>query len=136
MGQRWAQNRAKPVFYKKDILGGIELRDLKKVLICSAIALAAPGAALAEDAAATPLAAAAEPGSSPASVPVVGEVIVTAQKRAQSVNSVGMTVTTATGDALQARGVADVTDLGKVVTGLSGFVDVNESPVRLTIRCN
>jgi iron complex outermembrane receptor protein len=116
------------VFYKKDILGGIELRDLKKVLICSAITLAAPGAALAEDAAATPQAAAAQPATAPAST-VVGEVIVTAQKRAQSVNSVGMTVATATGDVLQTRGVADVTDLAKVVTGFRAAPSNNLTPV-------
>lgn len=105
------------------------MRDLKKVLICSAIALAAPGAALAEDAAATPQAATAQPVSSPESVPVVGEVIVTAQKRSQSVNSVGMTVATATGEVLATRGVTDVTDLAKVVTGFRAAPSNNLTPV-------
>jgi iron complex outermembrane receptor protein len=56
----------------------------------------------------------------------VGEIIVTAQKREQSLNNVGLTISAASEDTLRERGVADVSDLAKVVSGFnatqSGFV--------------
>jgi iron complex outermembrane receptor protein len=55
----------------------------------------------------------------------VGEIIVTAQKREQSLNSVGLSVTAATASTLTERGVTDVGDLAKIVPGFnatpSGF---------------
>ncbi len=47
------------------------------------------------------------------------EIVVTAQKREQSINSVPITVTAVTGDALVARGVTSAADLTKVVPGFS-----------------
>ena len=44
----------------------------------------------------------------------LGEIIVTAQKRAQSVDTVGMTINAATGDELKELGVAKVEDLIKI----------------------
>jgi iron complex outermembrane receptor protein len=49
----------------------------------------------------------------------LSEVVVTAQKREQSANSVGMSVSTATGDTLRERGIDDITQLPEVVPGLS-----------------
>ena len=52
---------------------------------------------------------------------VVGleEVVVTANKREQSINDVGMSITAMTGDALTELGISSPTDLGKVVPGLT-----------------
>lgn len=47
----------------------------------------------------------------------VGEIIVTAQKRSESINSVGMAISALSGDDLADRGVTDVKDLARVVPG-------------------
>lgn len=47
-----------------------------------------------------------------------GDIIVTAQKRDQSINDVGQTITVASGEALAARGITDVEGLTAVVPGL------------------
>ncbi len=67
-----------------------------------AVAVCAP--ALAQDAA-------------PEDMTGINEIIVTATKRSQSVNSVPMSITAATGDQLKQLGVADVAGLAKVVPG-------------------
>jgi outer membrane receptor protein involved in Fe transport len=46
--------------------------------------------------------------------PETGEIIVTAQKRSQSINSVGMAITSLSGDQLKEQGVASVADLAKI----------------------
>lgn len=48
-----------------------------------------------------------------------GEIIVTAQKRAQSLNDVGMTIAAATGEQLQARRITSVNDLTSLVPGFT-----------------
>jgi outer membrane receptor protein involved in Fe transport len=53
--------------------------------------------------------------SSPPSAPAqVTEIIVTAQKRSQSINTVGMAITAVTGDQLKQQGVNTVADLVKI----------------------
>ncbi len=47
------------------------------------------------------------------------EIVVTANKRAQSINDVGLSITAETGTALLARGILSPTDLGKIVPGLT-----------------
>ena len=47
------------------------------------------------------------------------EIVVTAQKREQSINSVPITVTAVTGDAMIARGITSAADLSKVVPGFN-----------------
>lgn len=42
------------------------------------------------------------------------EIIVTAQKRSEKINDVGMAITAATGDMLQARGISDASQLSKI----------------------
>lgn len=49
----------------------------------------------------------------------VGDIVVTAQKRSQSINEVPLTVAAATGDQLADRGVTDPSDLAKVVPGFT-----------------
>ncbi|CAN5145506.1 TonB-dependent receptor [soil metagenome] len=62
-----------------------------------------------------------------------GEIIVTAQKRSQSINNVGMSITAATGDELLAKGVVDVSQLSKIVPGFNYNLTAYGTPV-YTIR--
>ncbi len=57
------------------------------------------------------------------------DIIVTAQKRSESISKVPMSITALTGDALAEKGVRDVTDLAKVVPGLSYVDSGNSTPV-------
>lgn len=50
---------------------------------------------------------------------LIDEVIVTAQKREQSANAVGMSITAASGDALLERGITSVTQLSQIVPGFT-----------------
>jgi iron complex outermembrane receptor protein len=54
-------------------------------------------------------------GSGEATTPGLQEIVVTAQKRTQSINDVGMSITALTGDQLLDRRVGDVADLEKSV---------------------
>ena len=60
------------------------------------------------------------------------DIVVTAQKRAQNLQSVPIAITAATGPALQARGIANVVDLPQVAPGLN--VRVTNSLFQPTIR--
>ena len=51
--------------------------------------------------------------------PGTGDIIVTAQRRAQSVNSVPMSITAIGGDQLAAQGISSTADLVKLVPGLT-----------------
>ena len=53
----------------------------------------------------------------------IGDIIVTAQKREQSLKDVGMTITAATGQQLQAVGVTNIATLTKAVAGLTIAAD-------------
>lgn len=64
---------------------------------------------------------------------VIADIIVTAQKRQESVNTVPMSISTATGDQLSARGVTEVRDLVKVVPGFTYADSSNGLPV-FTLR--
>jgi outer membrane receptor protein involved in Fe transport len=72
----------------------------------SLLAFAAPTAALGQGADAGP--------AGP-----IEEIVVTAQKREQSVNTVGMSIAAATGDALLAHGITSVAELTRLVPGLT-----------------
>ncbi len=54
---------------------------------------------------------------------VIEEIVVTAQKREESINDVGMSIDAATGDQLKDLGITDVADLYKVVAGFSSNVN-------------
>lgn len=49
----------------------------------------------------------------------IGDIIVTAQKRSESLSKVGLTVAAMTGDSLAAQGIRNVQDLANVLPGLS-----------------
>ncbi len=53
---------------------------------------------------------------------IIEEVIVTAQKREESINDVGMSIQSATGEKLNDLGITDTADLYKIVTGFSSNV--------------
>ncbi|WP_374411251.1 TonB-dependent receptor [Novosphingobium colocasiae] len=59
----------------------------------------------------------------------VGEIVVTAQKRSESLNKVGLTVQAMTGDDLLKQGVKDVGDLAKVVPSLTVANSIYNTPV-------
>lgn len=63
----------------------------------------------------------------------VEEVIVTAQKREQNANDVGMTIDTASGDAINAAGITDTFDLGKLISGFTANMNYYGS-VTYTMR--
>ena len=56
-------------------------------------------------------------------------IIVTAQKRAQSINSVGISITAADGEELKSRGVAEARDLVKIVPGFTYTESFQATPV-------
>lgn len=59
----------------------------------------------------------------------VGDIIVTAQKRSQSINSVGMAISALSGDQLKTQGISDISDLAKVVPGFSFSQSQKGAPV-------
>ena len=58
-----------------------------------------------------------------------GEIVVTAQKRSESINKVGISVTAVTGDQLQARGLTSAADLVKAVPGFNYTPSAYATPV-------
>ena len=75
------------------------------------------------DVAVAPATSTAVAGPTPTSIqttaapPTVGEIVVTAQKREQSINQVPLSITAVSGDALTQRGITSTADLAKVVPG-------------------
>ncbi|MGE4303204.1 MAG: TonB-dependent receptor [Novosphingobium sp.] len=63
----------------------------------------------------------------------VGEIIVTANKREQSVNKVGLTIQAASGEELTQRGITGVADLAKLVPGFTFTQSLYSTPV-FTLR--
>jgi iron complex outermembrane recepter protein len=61
------------------------------------------------------------------------DIVVTAQKREQSLNSVGMSITAVTGDQLIKQGITDTADLVKIVPGFNFTQSAYSTPV-YTIR--
>ena len=57
------------------------------------------------------------------------EIIVTAQKRAQSINEVGLTIQAASGQELATRGIAGPSDLAKLVPGFTYTQSIYSTPV-------
>ena len=59
----------------------------------------------------------------------IGDIVVTAQKREQALNDVGLTISAASGDTLLQRGVTDTGDLSKVVPGFTATASPYATPV-------
>ncbi len=99
----------------------------------SLIALVAAGSAQAQTAPADGQSTTAAPSPKPAPVETTTDVgpdiVITATKRAQSLNDVPLSVNVATGDQLQSRGISDVSDLGKLVPGFTYTESAFATPV-------
>src|SRR5580704_9119993 len=76
-----------------------------------------------------PLRAPADTVSSQESTQGLEEIIVTAEKRSENINDVGMSISAVSGDELAKIGVTDVSDLGKVVPGFTYTNSVYSTPV-------
>ena len=63
----------------------------------------------------------------------IGDIVVTAQRRSEKLNDVGISVVAASGDSLLAKGVASTADLTKIVPGLTATETPYGTPV-LTLR--
>lgn len=72
-----------------------------------------------------------DPASAPSST--VEEVVVTANRREQAVNNVGLTIQAASGLELAQRGVSNVADLAKLVPGFTFTQSIYSTPV-FTLR--
>ncbi len=99
----------------------------RSILLASAALLAAmPQMAIAQDASASDTSdTSAERG--------IAEIVVTAQKREQQLSDVPVSITAASGEQLEKAGVNDVSDLPKLVAGLTYTPSLNSSPI-LTLR--
>ncbi|MDB5575534.1 MAG: hypothetical protein JWR80_710 [Bradyrhizobium sp.] len=64
-----------------------------------------------------------------AATDIVPDIVVTANKRAQSVNDVPLSVNVASGEQLRARGISDVSDLSKLVPGFTYTESAFATPV-------
>jgi len=103
---------------------------------CSLIALVTAGAAHAQsqpsDGQTSP--SSAGPSTVETSAPAApdtqpGDIVITATKRAQSLNDVPLSVNVATGDQLKSRGIGDVADLAKLVPGFTYTESAFATPV-------
>lgn len=63
----------------------------------------------------------------------VNEIVVTANKREQNLNKVGLTVTAISGEALAERGITSLQDVAAAVPGLAFAPSANNTPI-LTLR--
>jgi outer membrane receptor protein involved in Fe transport len=71
--------------------------------------------------------------SAPTALAQLEEVVVTAQKREQNSNDIGMAISALTGDTMQKMGVLDTTDLAVAIPGLT-FADSGLSTPIYTLR--
>lgn len=109
---------------RKEHGGRLALR-LALLCACSAAALT-PAVVAAQTQLA--LASATSPTSS-AEIADTGDIVVTAEKRGQSINSVPMSIVAATGEQLRNRGITEVRDLSKIVAGFSYSDSSNGTPI-------
>src|SRR5271170_5862109 len=63
----------------------------------------------------------------------IGEILVTAEKREQSINDVGLTVVAVGAQQLESAGITDISELPRVVSGFSASRSNDDVPV-FTIR--
>ena len=99
----------------------------------SALSLVSTAALLSVSATAAPAEQAPESATQGESVAGLEEIVVTAQKRSESINDVGMSINAISGDQLLERGVTSVADLAKVVPGFNFTSTLYATPV-YTIR--
>jgi iron complex outermembrane receptor protein len=93
----------------------------------SALALAISGQALAQDQTST--ATGTPPSAAEVTPDVAGDIVVTAQKREQRLNDVGLTVAVVTGDTLKNQQINSLADLAQTIPSLSFSNSANGTPV-------
>lgn len=71
----------------------------------------------------------AETSASSSELPADGDIIVTANKRSQTLSTVPMSITAVSGEELQSKGINSVADLVKITPGLSFVESGNSVPV-------
>jgi iron complex outermembrane receptor protein len=103
-----------------------------RAVAVSAIALIWGAAAGAQEAAADPAVAAAS-ASEETTEETVSEIVVTANRRSQAINDVGMSISALSADQLTEQGVSDVRDLARLVPGFTFAESQKGSPI-YTIR--
>jgi iron complex outermembrane recepter protein len=109
--------------------------DVVLCCACSIVAIVSAGAARAQAEGAAPsssASAAAMPAPEPSAAGAthgVQEIVVTAQKRAQSLTDVPMSITAATGDKLAEQGVKSTADLSRIVPGFNYTESAYSTPV-------
>lgn len=78
----------------------------------------------------TPAADAAQPAAAAAEQPSeFGDIVVTANKREQSINKVGLAITALSGDSLKSQQIVSLEDLAKSIPGLSYAPSATQTPV-------
>ena len=107
------------------------MQVFRMFLLCLTVACASFAGTLATAAAndETAVSIAENNGATSAASSEIDEIVVTATKRSQSINSVGMTITAATGDTLIERGITSTADLVRVTPGLNYTPSPYQEPV-------
>jgi len=96
---------------------------------CSLVALALTTTATAQTPDAAPAAPADVPAAAPGGAQGLEEIVVTANKREQNLNKVGLTITAFSGSALKEQRISNVADLAQAVPGLTFAPTPNATPV-------
>ncbi|PQM26057.1 hypothetical protein CVO77_13250 [Sphingopyxis lindanitolerans] len=99
-----------------------------------ALAICAATPAFAQDAAAAPDAPAAADGAAEAPASDSGDIVVTAQKREESVQKVAISIAAFSGDTLETANVVNVQDLGRVATNFQAARSSSIAAVHVNIR--
>ncbi|HOA49226.1 MAG TPA: TonB-dependent receptor [Novosphingobium sp.] len=94
-------------------------RNFRGLLLSTAIAFVSATAAQAQTA----------PADEAADAGGINDIIVTAQKREQNINKVGMAITAQSGDELLSKGIVSVADLAKVVPGFTFEGAAGNAPI-------
>ncbi len=115
----------------KKTLGRTSVQVFKMFLLCLTVAYASFAGTLATAAAndETDVTIAENNEATSGASGEIDEIVVTATKRSQSINSVGMTITAATGDTLIERGITSTADLVRVTPGLNYTPSPYQEPV-------
>jgi iron complex outermembrane receptor protein len=108
----------------------MKYQTLNSLMVAGILLLASVRMAQAQQTSADTAHAATNPGASSSEIP---EIIVTAEKREQSINEVGLTVAAVSAQQLESAGITDISELPRVVSGFSASRSNDGVPV-FTIR--
>jgi outer membrane receptor protein involved in Fe transport len=108
----------------------MKYQTLNSLVVAGVLLLASARMAQAQQTSADTAHAATNPSASSSEIP---EIIVTAEKREQSINDVGLTVAAVSAQQLESAGITDISELPRVVSGFSASRSNDGVPV-FTIR--